>query len=81
MQVGWHELCGLEGFVMTRTYALLRLLELGPLDRKEIREITGWSEQNLKYVLAGAARNQTVTSLYGKWHRKYEDGVFQKDTL
>jgi hypothetical protein len=66
---------------MTRTYALLRLLELGPLERKEIRQITEWSEKNLKYVLAGAARNGTVECLDGKWHRRFEDGVLQKDTL
>lgn len=66
---------------MTRTYALLRLLELGPLDRKEFREITGWPEQKLKYVLHGASNNGTVQSHEGKWHRRYKDGLLQKDSL
>lgn len=66
---------------MTRTYALLRLLELGPLNRKELREITGWHEDKLKYVLAGAANKGTITSIDGKWLRQYPNGVLQKDTL
>jgi len=66
---------------MTRTYALLKLLELGPLNRKDIREITGWAEQKLKFVIAGAANKGTITSIDGIWYRQYEDGVLQKDTL
>ena len=66
---------------MTRTYTLLRLLELGPLTRKEIREITGWAEDKLKYVLHGQ-RNVGRVELYeGKWHRRYKNGVLQKITL
>ena len=66
---------------MTRTQALLKLLELGPLPRKEIREITGWPEQRLKFVIAGAANNRTIASIKGIWYRRYKDGVLQKDTL
>ena len=66
---------------MTRTYALLKLLELGPLSRKDIREITGWAEKKLKFVIAGAANKGTIMSLDGIWYRRYEDGVLQKDTL
>ena len=66
---------------MTRTYALLRLLELGPLTRKEIREITGWAEKKLKFVLHGQCNTGKVELFEGKWHRRYEDGVLQKITL
>lgn len=66
---------------MTRTYALLRLLELGPLERKEIRNITGWPEEKLKFVLHGQRNTGRVQLHEGKWHRRYEDGVLQTDTL
>lgn len=36
---------------MTRNYALLKLLALGPLSRREIEEITGWPKRNVFYVL------------------------------
>lgn len=64
---------------MTRTYALLRLLELGPLTRKEIREITGWAEDKLKYVLQGAKNKKTIWSVNNRWFRRYPDGSLQKD--
>lgn len=66
---------------MTRTYALLRLLELGPLDRKEIREITGWPEDKLKYVLHGQYNVGNIQKHEGKWHRRYKDGALQKVTV
>ena len=66
---------------MTRTHALLRLLELGPLDRKQIREITGWPEIKLKYVLHGQSNAGKVELHEGKWHRRYEDGLLQTTTL
>lgn len=66
---------------MTRTYALLRLLELGPLDRKQIREITGWTEDKLKFVLHGQSQVGKVINIDGKWHRRYEDGVLQENNL
>lgn len=37
---------------MTKTYALQKLLEHGPLTRRELREITGWTERGLHYTLA-----------------------------
>lgn len=66
---------------MTRTYALLRLLELGPLERKEIRQITGWPEQKLKYVLQGQFNSGNVERKDGKWHRRYKDGTLQTETV
>lgn len=36
---------------MTRTYAVRRLLELGPLTYGELREITGWPSSTIHFVL------------------------------
>jgi hypothetical protein len=66
---------------MTRTYALLRLLELGPLTRKEIREITGWPEQKLRFVLHGQSNVGKVQNHEGIWYRRYEDGSLQTETV
>lgn len=66
---------------MTRTYALLRLLELGPLDRKELREVTGWDENKLRFVLHGQCNVGKVENHEGKWHRRYQDGSLQTQTL
>lgn len=66
---------------MTRTYALLKLLELGPLSRKDIRAITGWPEDKLKFVLAGATNNGKVKNVEGIWHRRYEDDSLQTATV
>jgi predicted transcriptional regulator len=37
---------------MTRTHALKKLLEHGPLTRREIIEITGWNPKQVHYTLA-----------------------------
>lgn len=66
---------------MTRTYALLRLLELGPLTRKEIRDITGWPEERLKFVLHGQKNVGKVENHEGIWFRRYEDGSLQEATV
>ena len=66
---------------MTRTYALLKLLELGPLNRKDIREITGWPESKLKFVLAGATNTGKVENHEGLWFRRYPDGTLQEATV
>lgn len=66
---------------MTRTYALLRLLELGPLTRKEIREITGWPEAKLRFVLHGQTNVGKVENHEGIWFRRYKDGSLQTATL
>ena len=66
---------------MTRTYALLKLLELGPLDRKQIREITGWPEEKLRYVLHVQSNVGKVENREGIWFRRYKDGSLQEATL
>ncbi len=66
---------------MTRTYALLRLLELGPLTRKEIREITGWPEAKLRFVLHGQKNVGKVKNHEGLWYRRYEDRSLQTETV
>lgn len=66
---------------MTRSYALMRLLELGPLTRKEIRDITGWPEEKLKRVINGLERQKKVRNVDGIWHRRYEDRSLQSETV
>jgi hypothetical protein len=66
---------------MTRTYALERLLELGPLTRKEIREITGWPENKLKFVIKGLAQKGSVECHEKFWFKRYPDGSLQTATL
>ena len=69
-----------EGKGMTRTYALLKLLDLGPLNRKEIRDITGWPEKDLKHVIKGCAMNDTIKNVNRQWYRCI-DGVLQTNNL
>ena len=66
---------------MTRTYALLKLLELGPLTRQEIRNITGWPEEKLRFVLHGQKNNGKVENHEGLWFRRYPDGTLQEATV
>lgn len=59
---------------MTRTYALRRLLEHGPLTVREVQEITGWERRHVDNTLralrkckcirrAGKRRIQSKTAL------------------
>jgi hypothetical protein len=41
---------------MTRQYALFRLLQLGPLTRRELNEITGWPKRVLDKAITYAMR-------------------------
>lgn len=52
---------------MTRTYALLKLLELGPLNKQELREITGWTERQLHVTLAYCSREDKIVRNKKKW--------------
>lgn len=48
---------------MTRTYAAKRLLEHGPLDQRQFREITGWPKQVAWHVLQRMTLDGTLTIL------------------
>lgn len=45
---------------MTKTYAMLKLLEHGPLTRQEIREITRWTEKQIHSTLQYLAREEKI---------------------
>ena len=66
---------------MTRTYALLKLLELGPLTRKEIREITGWPENKVQGLISYLSNMRKIVFLDNKWTREYPNGRLQTETL
>ncbi len=52
---------------MTRTYALTKLLEHGELTRKEMREITGWTEKQLKSAINYLTDSGKIESVNRKW--------------
>ncbi len=52
---------------MTKTYALAKLLEHGELTRKEMREITGWTEKQLKSAINYLTDSGKIESVNRKW--------------
>lgn len=66
---------------MTRTYALLRLLELGPLTRKEIREISGWTEARVQGLISYLSNMDRIRFIDNKWVRVYPDGSLAQTTV
>lgn len=65
---------------MTRTYVLLKLLELGPLTRKEIREITGYTELQIKYVMRSLAAEEKIVSKDRLWYRCINGNIIDGQT-
>jgi DNA-binding IclR family transcriptional regulator len=61
---------------MTRSYALLRLLEHGPLNRREIVEISGWTETQVHSVLQYLADLGKIAKDKKLWVNT--NGVFEK---
>lgn len=47
---------------MTRTYALRRLLEHGPLTKREMGEITGWTAHSVWHAIEDLMVRGVVTS-------------------
>lgn len=45
---------------MTHAYALARLLQLGPLDFPQLREITGWKPRQVARTVHGLHRQREV---------------------
>jgi hypothetical protein len=66
---------------MTRTYALLKLLELGPLTRKEIREITGWPEDKVQGLISYLSSKSRIIFWDNKWTKAYPNGTLQTETI
>jgi hypothetical protein len=52
---------------MTKTYALQKLLEHGPLTREELRVITGWTERQIHSTLAHCSREQKIVKEKKAW--------------
>ncbi len=52
---------------MTRTYALKKLLEHGELTRRELREITGWTDKQLCSAINYLTDLGKIESVNRKW--------------
>jgi hypothetical protein len=52
---------------MTRTYALKQLLKHGGLTRREIVEITGWTEKQVHFTLAYLAQINSIKKQDKLW--------------
>lgn len=52
---------------MTRTYAMMKLLEHGGLTRKELIDITGWTCRQVHSVLAHLAFNEKIVKDKKMW--------------
>jgi hypothetical protein len=52
---------------MTRTYALLRLLDHGALAMSEIITITGWPVQRARQTVSYLSEFGRIKSVDGKW--------------
>jgi len=64
---------------MTRSYALLKLLEHGPLSRSEILEITGWTKQKVHSVLQYLSQLEKIAKNKKLWVNT--NGVFEKSNI
>jgi DNA-binding MarR family transcriptional regulator len=52
---------------MTRSYALLRLLEHGPLSTREIEEITGWTKRQVQKTIGHVSQNGRINRKGKEW--------------
>jgi DNA-binding IclR family transcriptional regulator len=64
---------------MTRSYALLKLLEHGPLSRQEIIEITGWTQAQVHSVLQYLVQLEKIAKNKKLWVNT--NGVFEKNHI
>lgn len=56
---------------MTRDYALVMLLKLGDLIRRDIDRITGWPAEEVDLVLKRCMRNGEVVGYKGAGQMRY----------
>ncbi len=54
---------------MTKSEALFKLLALGPLSRRELSEITGWSRTNVRSALQHLKTNERIVYRQKQWIR------------
>jgi predicted transcriptional regulator len=52
---------------MSRTHALKKLLEHGPLTRREIVEITGWKAKQVHFTLAYLSQTGAIVKQEKAW--------------
>ena len=52
---------------MTRSYAMLKLLEHGGLTRQELIDITGWTWRQVHSVLAHLSTNEKIVKDKKMW--------------
>jgi len=52
---------------MTRTHALLKLLDHGPLTMGEIITITGWPARSARKTVSHLSETGRIESAGGKW--------------
>ena len=52
---------------MTRTYALLRLLDHGALTARQIEEITRWTKKQVQKTIAATSSNGRIFKENGAW--------------
>jgi len=52
---------------MTRSYAMLKLLEHGGLTRQELIDITGWTWRQVHSVLAHLSTNEKIVKNKKMW--------------
>jgi hypothetical protein len=52
---------------MTRTYAMMKLLEHGGLTRQELLEITGWTSRQVHSTLAHLSENEKIRKDKKMW--------------
>ena len=62
---------------MTRTEIICKLLDHGPLTRTQIREITGFTEQQIKYVMRYLAAEDKIRSIGKLWYRVKNDRIVE----
>jgi hypothetical protein len=52
---------------MTRSYALLKLLEHGPLSTREIEEITGWTKRQVQKTIGHVSQDGRIERKGKAW--------------
>ena len=56
---------------LTKSYAMLELLNHGPLTRQELIEITGWTAKQVKNILSHLLDRGQIKSEGRKWHLQW----------
>ena len=63
---------------MTRTYAMMKLLEHGGLTRQELIDITGWTWRQVHSGLAHLSTNEKIVKDKKMWVLNVTEEVFPR---